>query len=105
MAATEPIRSKTDIKRMVNYYLNRGETRNYVLIVLGVHSALRISDLLHLRWEDVLEPGGELKSHVTVTEQKTGKTKSIALNKAALRALKYIHADLDRAKNSGEYIF
>jgi integrase len=105
MAATEPIRSKQDIKRIANYYLSRGQTRNYVLIVLGVHSALRISDLLRLRWEDVLEPSGGMKPHITVTEHKTGKLKTIALNKAALRALQTFLAELDKAGNRGEFIF
>jgi integrase len=105
MAATEPIRNKNDIKRMANYYLSRGQARNYVLIVLGLHSALRISDLLRLRWEDMLEPDGRLASHITVIERKTGKTKMLALNKAALRALKYFLSELNRSGNRGEYIF
>ena len=44
MAATEPIRNKHQIRELAGYYLCKGQLRNYVLIVMGVHTALRISD-------------------------------------------------------------
>ena len=89
MAATEPIRSKKDLRRMAAYFLQRGELRNYVLLSLGVYTALRISDLLKLHWEDVYEESEDrFRSHITLIEQKTGKQKTIALNPQAIRALR-----------------
>ena len=44
MKITEPIRNKHQVRELAEYYLNRCEIRNYVLIVMGVHTALRISD-------------------------------------------------------------
>ena len=89
MAATEPIRDKKQLHAMANYFLKRGQIRNYVLLSLGVHTALRISDLLRLRWEDVYdEKQGKFKTHVILTEHKTGKDKMIALNKQAIHALR-----------------
>lgn len=88
MAATEPIRSKKHLHAMANYFLQRGQIRNYVLLTLGVYTALRISDLLRLRWEDVYDDErGRFRTHITITEHKTGKIKTIALNKQAIRAL------------------
>ena len=88
MAATEPIRSKNELKALSNYFLQRGQIRNYVLVVLGACTALRISDLLRLRWVDVYDSKQEMfRERVAVTEQKTGKTKTIALNKQVIRAL------------------
>ena len=73
---------------MANVYLKQGSTRNYLLIVMGVHTGLRVSDLLRLRRGDVYDFGrGEFRSHLTLTEQKTGKAKTIALNSRLLSAL------------------
>ena len=101
MAATEPIRNKSQLKALGEYFLKRGQLRNYVLIVLGAHTALRISDLLCLKWVDVYdEERGEFRAHVTITEKKTGKTKTIALNKQVLHALR-LYFPYQR----GDYIF
>ena len=88
MAATEPIRDKRQIRQLAEYFLKRKQYRNYVLIVLGACTALRISDLLRLTWDSVYDVEREaLRSHVTLVEKKTGKVKTIALNKQASKAL------------------
>ena len=89
MAATEPIRDKKQLKALGEYFLQRGQLRNYVMVVLGVSTVLRISDLLRLKWEDVYDENRKVfQTHVVVTEHKTGKTRKIALNKQALHALR-----------------
>lgn len=89
MAATEPIRNKEQLKDLANYFLLRGQYRNYAMIIMATCTALRISDLLRLRWSDVYdEDHARFKSHVTLTEHKTGKQKTIALNKQIIQALK-----------------
>lgn len=101
MAATEPIRDKKQLKKLAGYYLGKGQIRNHTLIVMGVYTALRISDLLKLKWEDVYDEEKEaFRPHIAITEQKTGKTKLIALNKQVIGALSqcYLH-------KKGEYIF
>ena len=55
MAATEPIRSKQELKELAEYYLRQGKIRNYTLIIVGVYTALRVSDLLRLTWADVYD--------------------------------------------------
>ena len=88
MAATEPIRNKHHVRQLAEYYLRLGHIRNYVLIVMGVHTALRISDLLRLRWDDVYDfENDRICNTVTITEKKTGKAKTLALNNAAVNAL------------------
>jgi integrase len=88
MATTEPIRNKKQVRQLTDYYLHRGENRNHVLVVLGIYTALRISDLLRLRWDDVYDfNNNRVRTSVTITEKKTKKAKTFALNKDAVRAL------------------
>ncbi len=101
MATTEPIRNKKQLRELAGYWLKRGSIRNYTLIVMGVGTALRISDLLRTRWADVYdEKQGTFYSHMTVTEKKTGKVKTIALNKQILKALRML-----LPYRRGDYIF
>ena len=86
---TDPIRDKKQLKEMAGYWLKRRNYRNYALIVLGVCTALRISDLIHIAEDDVYDAkAGDFRSHLTITERKTGKQKTIALNKQAIHALR-----------------
>jgi len=86
---TEPIRDKRKLKALADYWLEQGHFRNYTLVISGVYTALRISDLLQLQWEDVYDfEAKHFRTHFTISEQKTGKQKTIALNKQVIEALK-----------------
>ena len=92
MAATEPIRDKRQLRELAEYYLKRGQLRNYALVVLGACTALRVSDLLSLKWEDVYDSEKKrFRTHVTLRERKTCKIRTIALNKQAIHALRMYH--------------
>ena len=89
MSATQPIRNKNQVHELAGYYLKRGELRNHLLIVMGVHTALRISDLLRLTWNDVYDFDHErFRESIAITEKKTKKTKLIALNPKIIAALR-----------------
>ena len=101
MAATEPIRDKKQLRDMAEYYRKQGQFRNYALIVMGACTALRISDLLKLRWEDVYDESRQcFYSHFALTEMKTGKEKEIALSDQAKTALRVYYPH-----RQGQYIF
>lgn len=73
MSATQPIKNKNDLTRFRNYYKEEElKPRNYALIVMGLNSALRIGDILSLRWEDVRRESA-YRRHIWIREQKTGK--------------------------------
>ena len=53
MSTSQPLKRKEDIKNLENYFYQRKEYRNYLLVVMGLNTALRISDLLQIKWQDV----------------------------------------------------
>jgi integrase len=88
MATTQPIRNKHQIRALAEYYQRKGQLRNQVLVILGVHTALRVSDLLRLTWDDVYDfEQGRVRASIDIIEKKTHKTKIIALNKIAVHAI------------------
>lgn len=106
MSTTQPIRNIAEIEELKNYYYKENPNlRNYTLICLGMNSALRISDLLALRWKDVYDfPADHFVKHIVITEKKTGKQTQIALNKSALHALK-IYKDSILQPKPADYLF
>ena len=49
MSTTQPIRSKQLLHDFKNYYLTeQPEFRNYTIILIGLNTALRINDILHI---------------------------------------------------------
>ena len=74
MNLVQPIRDKDKIEAMKRALLDSGY-RDYMLFVVGINTGLRIRDLLQLQVADVRD-----KTHVTITEGKTDKTKRFFLN-------------------------
>lgn len=88
MATTQPIKNLDQIQQLKEYFLKKEETRNYLMIVMGMNTSLRISDILQLRWKDVYNfKKSRYKKHITLIEQKTGKANVVALNAAIIEAL------------------
>jgi integrase len=101
MAVTEPIRDKKHVRELAGYYLKRGELRNYVLIVMSLHTALRISDLLSLNWSDVYDFDlKQVKKRFSIVEKKTKKPKIIALNKNAVASLRILAKHIKFSRDS-----
>ena len=85
---TEPIRDKKQTAALIGYYKDRGQLRNYTLIIMGLYTALRISDLLSLSWDDVYDfKHHRIKDIIHLSEKKTDKKKSLALNNEVISAL------------------
>lgn len=74
MSTTQPIKNRKQLTEFRNYYKNyEYNPRNYALIVFGLNSALRIGDILSLRWRDVFHgKNGTYRKHVRLIEKKTG---------------------------------
>ena len=86
MKVVQPIRETRKIEAMKKI-LRAGGKRNEMLFVLGINSALRISDLLSLTVSDILDENGNVKEAVSLSEQKTGQNKLFPLNDAAKKVI------------------
>lgn len=106
MSTTQPIRDLESLSELKNFYYKREPNpRNYALISLGLNTALRISDLLHLRWEDIYDfERQDFRQHIVITEHKTKKENRIALNQNAKEALNVYLLSRGEIKKE-EYLF
>lgn len=105
MSTTQPIRNPQQLRLLKDYYLfQKPNTRNYMLIVIGLNTALRISDILNLTYGDLYDyQKNEWKSHIAVKEQKTGKPNRIYMNHEIRSSLeKYTNP---AQQNPGSWLF
>lgn len=91
MGTTQPIRRNEQIESLKEYFLSKGEIRNYVLVTMGINTALRISDLLELCWGNVWNYSRNcFRKHLIIEEKKTRKQQIIYLNMACIHALQLL---------------
>ncbi len=96
METVQPIRDRKKIDKMKKI-LAKTNKRDMLLFVLGINSGLRISDILNMKVEDVLDEAGRPKQTFELREKKTGKVKRFILNDRIQKAVKEaIDASTDR---------
>ena len=106
MGTTQPIKRNEEIESLKKYFLNKGEVRNYVLVAMGINTALRISDLLELRWGDVWNYStGCFNKYITLEEKKTKKSQIIYLNTACIEALELLKREMRETLRAEYYLF
>lgn len=77
MSTTEPIRNKEQLQEFKDYYKEiKPNLRNCAIIIMGLNTALRISDLLHLTYDEIFQDN-TIREHITIRESKTGKQNRI----------------------------
>lgn len=92
--AGHPIKSaehldETELNKLLKY-LSRNELWTYYLLVrVGVATALRFSDLSRITWGDVLK-----KSQLHIREQKTGKMREIPISQELSETLSSLYLKL-----------
>lgn len=94
MKVVQPIRDFDKIEEIMRL-LKADNERNYVLFLTGLYTALRISDILRIRVEDIQ------RDYLSIREQKTSKSRRIYLHPELKRALRSYIAD----KEPYEYLF
>ncbi len=81
----DPLRSKGDINRIKRGL--KSHPRDYALFVVGINIGLRGTDLLRLKFKDVLDEDGEVKPEISIRERKNKKIRVVALSQRPRKAL------------------
>lgn len=92
------IKRVEDIHLIENFFAKNGWHQMRWLFTFGINVALRISDLLNIKWEDI---EGDLSDGTFFKEQKRGKVRNIVLNERALQALR----ELKKLNPDSIYVF
>lgn len=102
MSTTYPIKNEEKLEKFKNYYLTEKPAyRNYAMIILGLNTAFRISDLLNLQWKDVYYRKKHcFREHICIVEQKTGKERSVAMNDKVLEVLSRLQKNSDDSEEN-----
>jgi integrase len=103
--AAEPIKSLADIRRMSDYFIERGKFRDNLIFIIGINVGLRCGDLRLLRLRHLMRANGSFKKGFPIWEQKTrntrkrGKNRHITINRAVQEAtrlyLEHVPCGLD----------
>lgn len=102
MEFVEPIRDRKKIYDMKKYL--QGNKRDYLFFVLGINSALRVSDLLNLKFEDLINEKLAPLEHIKLKETKTGKHNKIAISNGVKKAIISYVQDFYKG-NLEDYVF
>lgn len=101
MNVVSPIRDKKQIEGVKNY-LKGKNIRDYLMFMIGISSALRISDILKLKIADIWT-GKKPVEFIRLNEKKTGKYKRFAVTKNLSKAISLFMKEYDLEKE--EYVF
>ena len=106
MKFVEPIRDRKKIAQIKNLLRGQQRYRDLLLFIIGINTALRISDLLQLRLSQFLDETGKIKSKFWIKERKRGERHEIAINQSMKEALiEYLEAFPFRTKAKDNYLF
>ena len=86
--AADSIRSYDDYQAIEQYYLDRGQIRDWAMWTIGVSLGLRISDLLSLKFGHLIDTDKKtIKPRIQIYEQKTGKLNNCLVTESVKLAL------------------
>lgn len=91
--AAEPIKKTDDIFRISKYLIEQGRYRDNMLFITGINFGLRVSDLLTLRFSNLIADNMAFRDKFPVFEKKTRNTRKkkknryITINTAVIEAV------------------
>jgi integrase len=103
MNYVEPIRDRKKIAQIKNQLRGQRRYRDLLLFVVGINTALRISDLLELQTEHFLDDHHQIKRRFWIREQKRGKRQEVVVNASIWDALEEYFAAYPEIKSDKSY--
>lgn len=76
----------TDIKAIMDYFLDNGKYIHYLIFVMGLNFGRRIGDTLAFKW-NMFYKDGQKRKYISIIEEKTGKQKDIYISPAIWKAI------------------
>ncbi len=77
----EPIKSLEDIDRISKYFIENGKYRDNMFFIVGINFGLRVSDLLQLRFAQLINDDFSFKTTFPILEKKTRNTRKVRRNR------------------------
>ena len=106
MNFVEPIRSTKRISQIKNLLRGQDRYRDLLLFVVGINTALRISDLLRLQIGQFVDERQNIRRSFVLREQKRGKRHEVVINDSIQEALQaYLVAYPDITDNPKHFVF
>ena len=106
MNFVEPIRDRKKIAQIKNLLRGQKRFRDLLLFVVGINTALRISDLLQLQINHFLDEQGRIKHRFWIKERKRGKRHEVVINTSIREALdEYLAAFPDIGNDRNNFVF
>ena len=99
MVEVDPIENEQDLALLYKFLMKHNYIREAHLLIIGCNVALRISDLLQLRFDQLKESTADL------TEIKTGKGKLLTFNKNVFAHAKLLKAWYQSKEIEPTYLF
>ena len=91
--AADPIKDMQDIFRVSEFLIEQNRYRDNMLFIVGINFGLRVSDLLVLRFSDLINPDCSFRDSFAIIEKKTSNTRKakrnryISINTAVVEAV------------------
>lgn len=79
--ASEPIKSTEDIARISDYLVSQKRYRDNMLFIVGINFGLRVSDLIQLRFGQLIDDDFSFRATFPVLEKKTKNTRKVQKNR------------------------
>jgi integrase len=106
MNFVEPIRDRKKITQIKNQLRGQRCYRDLLMFVVGINTALRISDLLELQVGHFLDNHQHIKQRFWIKEQKHGKRQEVVVNDSIKKTFKeYFVAYPEIADDHSHFIF